>query len=433
MQTHTCRFQSKLLPDSWRVDGTFKERTWRRHFVCSECGAERPVRRPRPPVRVEVASAKPVVAPFSDPIGRLVAEELMRRLSSNTNASVPARGLFSALARKGVRGTTVEQWLQTFLEAGWIGLARRLSGSRRLLEAVRVLDRESVEEFAAPGARAEWARVRKESLDAVAGVKHPVGQEIAEILTSADAKATPVPVIRALAAVAVHVEKGDVLAERVFSARFLEDSKAVIALRPRLEKLLGPLEALGIRVGAAVTLVGGTGTLTVANQVLELLPLRPFVGLSREAFEALGEIRFPEKGLLVVENLAPFEACCRGEVPGTEGRMVLFAAGYPSRSVRTLVDRASKAGALVRAWADIDLDGVRIVRLVASWCSGPFEPFRMDIRDFKDIVTGKPLSPRAARAIREDLRQRPNAPLSDTLRTILDTCRWVEQEALLGG
>lgn len=432
MQTHTCRFQNKLLPDSWRVDGMLKERTWRRHFVCSECGAERPARRPRPPVRVEVASAKPAVAPFSDPIGRLVAEELMRRLSSNPDASVPARGLFSALARKGARGTTVEQWLQAFLEAGWIGLTRRLSGSRRLLEAVRVLDREAVEEFAAPGARAEWARARKEALDAIAEVRHPVGEEIAGILTSAKEKSMSVPVLRALASVALHMEKGDVLAERVFSARYLGDSKAILALRARLEKLLGPLEALGIRGGAAVTLVGGTGTLTVDGQVLDLFSLRPFVGLSRETFEALGEIRFPEKGLLIVENLAPFEACCRGEVPGTESCMVVFGAGYPSRAVRIFVDRASKAGVLVRAWSDMDLDGVRIARLVASWCTGQFESFRMDPRAFRDTASGIPLPARMAKAIRDDLRQRPKALLADTLRTILDTGRWVEQEELLG-
>jgi hypothetical protein len=432
MQTHTCRFQNKLLPDLWRVDGTFKERAWRRHFVCSECGAERPARRPRPPVRVEVASAKPAVAPFSDSIGRLVAEELKRRLSANTSASVPARGLFSALARKGVRGTTVEQWLQAFLEAGWIGLARRLSGSRRLLEAVRVLDREALEEFAAPGARAEWARVRKEALDAIAEVRHPVGEEIAGLLTSAKEKSMSVPVLRALASVALHVEKGDVLAERVFSARYLGDSKAILALRPRLEKLLGPLEALGIREGAAVTLVGGEGTLTAGGQVLDLAALHPYVGLARETFEALQEIRFPKNGLLVVENLAPFEACCRGEVSGSEGCMVLFGAGYPSRTVRIFVDRASKADVVVRAWSDMDLDGVRIARLVASWCTGQFEPFRMDPRAFRSPPSGIPLPVHMATAIRDDLRQRPGALLANTLQSILDTGRWIEQEELLG-
>jgi len=341
--------------------------------------------------------------------------------------------LFSALARKGVRGTTVEQWLQAFLEAGWIGLTRRLSGSRHLLEAVRVLDRESVEEFAAPGAREEWARVRKGALDAIAEVRHPVGEEIAGLLTTAKENSMSVPVLRALASVALHVEKGDVLAERVFSARYLGDSKAILALRPRLEKLLGPLEALGIRGGAAVTLVGGVGTLTVAGQVLELFALRPFVGLSRETFEALEEIRFPEKGLLVVENLAAFEACCRCEVLGSEDCMVVFGAGYPSRAVRTFVDQASKAGILVRAWTDMDLDGVRIARLLASWCTSQFKPFLMDPRAFQHTVSGIPLSARAAREIREDLRQRPNALLADTLRNILDSGRWVEQEELLGG
>ena len=172
--------------------------------------------------------------------------------------------------------------------------------------------------------------------------------------------------------------------------------------------------------------------MTVGGQVLDLPSFRPFVGLSREAFEALGEVRFPEKGLLAVENLAPFEACCRGEVPGTKGFMVVFAAGYPGKAVRTLVERAARAGVPVRAWADMDLDGVRIARMVASWSVGHFAPFRMDPRDIRDGINGRPLSASAEKAIREELQNRPNALLSNTLQAILEKVRWVEQEEMLG-
>src|SRR5207249_555151 len=109
MQSHQCHFQSRTLPDPWRVDGMIKERMWRRHFVCPECGTERAQRRPKPPIKTEVASSKPSVAPLSDPIGRLVGAELVRRLSTNADAPVPARGLLGALARKRIPETTVER------------------------------------------------------------------------------------------------------------------------------------------------------------------------------------------------------------------------------------------------------------------------------------------------------------------------------------
>lgn len=432
METHECRYQGKLVPDPWRVEGVIRERAWRRRFICAECGAERRSRRPRPPVKMEVYPDRAGVAPLSESNGRLIAKELAGRLSIHEDELVPARGLLSALARKGFRGTAVEQWLQAFFDAGWVGLIRRLSGTRRVLEAVHVVDRDSMEEYAAPGRKAEWARAHAEALAAVAGLKHPVAEEIARMLVSAKAKSFSVPMHRALASIALHVEKGDTLARRVFSSRYLGDSKAILALRPRLEKLLGPLEALGIREGAVVTLVGGDGSLTVGDQVLDLLVLRPFVGLSREAFEALGVVRFPRKGLLAVENLAPFEACCRGEVSGSQGFMVVFAAGYPGKAVRTLTERAGRAGVPVRAWADMDLDGVRIARMIASWSFGHFAPFRMDPRDIRDGVSGRPLSAPAEEAIREELQSRPNAILSDALQAILDKGRWVEQEEMLG-
>ena len=132
-----------------------------------------------------------------------------------------------------------------------------------------------------------------------------------------------------------------------------------------------------------------------------------------------------------MENLAVFEACCRGEVEAARGALIAWSAGYPGRAFRRLVELAATAGAPLRIWADLDLDGVRIARLIASWSASEAEFHRMDPRDLADAPQRHGLTPRSLAAIRRDLAERPEAPLADTLRALLEGGGWVEQEAFL--
>jgi hypothetical protein len=212
-------------------------------------------------------------------------------------------------------------------------------------------------------------------------------------------------VLQALAALAIHAEVGEALAERVAE--------------------------IGIREGASVTLLGGEGTLGFPDRPLDLRILAPFLGLASETVERLEEITLPAAGLFVVENLAVFEACCRGEVEAARGALIAWSAGYPSHAFRRLVRLAGSAGAPARIWADLDLDGVRIARLIASWSPSGAAFFRMSPGDLGIAPRRHLLSPRSAEAIQRDLAERPEAPLADTLRALLESGCWVEQEAFL--
>ena len=233
-------------------------------------------------------------------------------------------------------------------------------------------------------------------------------------------------------AVAAHVEAGDLLAERVFSARHLGDSKALNRVRSQLERLLGPLASLGIREGAAITLAGGYGRLPVGDQDINLQRVLPFIGLARESWLALESIDFPPKGLVVVENLATFEACCRQEVSALKDTMIVWSSGYPGRNVRAVVEAAVSAQARIRIWADLDLDGIRIARLISTWAFGRAEPVYMSPDDVANAQITRPLGRRARLAVEADLSEHPKAFLSETLRAILQHDAWVEQETFLG-
>jgi hypothetical protein len=487
---HICFYSERLIWGAWERSGDLVERLARRVPVCPECGRERPSIRPRPPVRREVRAEVPAAAPLADEAGRTVATLLARRSGPEGTREVGAIGLLSSLAHRGIPASLAEEWIDRFVTAGWITGRWLVGRGGNRLESVFVRNREALRELAQPGIEARRRAALEAAREQTAPLTHPKAREIATLLTGEESESLAPNVVAALAAVARHVEADEPLAERVFSTRFLGDSKALAPVRGRLERLVGPLAELGIREGAGVTLLGGRGALHLSGAALDLARLSPFAGFSRETLEQADEIRFPSGGLLVVENLAAFEACCRGEVPGTGETFVVWSAGYPGRAVRRMVTAAGAAGARVRIWADLDLDGVRIARLVSSWgapaqgsdryarpdkpgrleASAPSEeitpagsaailaarsirarssqqaeqerephreeaqsivPWRMDRGDLLASPVARPLSPRAVAAIQRDLEERPAALLADTLRAILETRIWVEQEAFL--
>jgi hypothetical protein len=329
-------------------------------------------------------------------------------------------------------GSEVEHWLSVFLSAGWVRLGFLLKGTGRVLDTVVPLAPDALEEFARPGVKRARTDALADARLSVAALQHPVAREIARILRD-EASGTRSPaLIRALCAVARHVDSGDTLAERVFSTRYLEDSKALGAVRNAIERLVGPLDALGIREGAALTLVGGNGSLVLEKATIDLPSVAPFIGLSREALIGLIAVQTPPAGLLVVENLANFDACCRGEVDAATNCLILWSAGYPGRGVRQVIETAGRGNAAIRVWADLDFDGVQIARQVAESAGGRCTAWRMAPADLLGAAVQRPLDARARSAIRRDLDTRPDAMLSDTLSAMLSAGYWVEQEAFLG-
>jgi len=367
-----------------------------------------------------------------DSRGRLVAAVVARaaKTVAAEDGPIRVRGLLSRLRARGVPASAAEAWLEEFLRAGWVRLRWSLRGTTKEPKAILVLNRGAIEEAARPGLAAARDEARRKGLQVLEGAVHPIAAEVRRILEGA--VSMDPELIRALAAVGVHVDSGEVLSERVFSVRHLGDSKALGRIRSSLERLVGPLPSLGIREGGAITLVGGKGVLHAGSAEIGLDRFRPYMGLSRETMTSLDAVEFPPGGLLVVENLTAFEACCRGEVRGTPDALIVWSAGYPGRGVHALVDQAARRGAPVHVWADLDLDGVRIARLVGSWAGGGWRPHRMSPADVGAAPVRRPLKPAAIDGIRSDLEANPDAPLAETLEALFQSGCWVEQETFLG-
>jgi len=427
---HGCRFRERVVWSAWERTGALRERIARRVPVCEGCGREQPARRPRPAFLREVEAAVPERLSVIDDTGRAVAEAILAR-DDGRDGPMPARGLLGGLAARGVTGSVAEPWLERLMSAGLVRVSWRPFG-RRELRTVTLLDAAGLAELARPGERAARESAVASAMALLEGIGHPVATEARRAL--ADEAQTIAPELaRALAAVARHAGEGEVLAERVFSARHLGGSKALSSLRAAIEQRLGPLDALGIREGGALTLVGGQGRLELGGGAsIALSSTPPFVGLSRETALALESVEPPPRGLVAVENLTVFDACCRGEVTELSGAMFVWTAGYAGRGVRAVIDAAVRAGAAVTVWCDLDLDGVRIARLVASWCR-TFRFYRMAAEDLRGAAHTLELTDRARRAIERELASGREDGLTGTLRALHGGGVWAEQEAFLGG
>lgn len=428
---HACRYRVQIAWSEWERDRTLRERSARRVPICPECGGEQPARRPRTPILIEreAANAERLAVPDAS-IG-IVAGALLRRA---TGKEVRARGFFGALAAQGLPGSVAEPTLDALMRGGIVRLRERTRG-RRVLDTVVLLDCMALEELARPGEREARNRELAAALGSLDGLDHPVVEDARRVLDEESLRFSPA-LIRAVAAVARHAAGGEVLAERVFAARYLGSSKALGPLRLALERLLGPLASLGIREGGGLVLIGGpcrigiaAGEKGVPIGLLDVGVFTPYVGISREAALGVEWVTLPPAGLVAVENLSAFEACCRGEVSELADAAFVWTAGYPGRAVRALVEAASRR-ARVRAWADLDLDGVRIARIVAGWARDC--GFHRMEPENASAFTGLPLALRARVAVARDLAMHPGEPLAETLRAILTAGRWVEQEEMLG-
>ena len=164
--------------------------------------------------------------------------------------------------------------------------------------------------------------------------------------------------------------------------------------------MVGPLERLGIRDFGQAVMLGGKGILRFPDHELDLRRFHHLGIAVRDALIIEG-IEFPAGGLLVVENLTPFQTCV-DLLADKRQLLVLWSAGFPGRGVLAVIRKAANCGARIRVWCDLDLGGVRIARTMAR-VAGNLESVLMDSSTVASSETILPLSPEQVAALRREL------------------------------
>lgn len=415
---HVCVFRARKRAGLWSNIGPYRERTIEHVGICAVCGKERRSNF-RKILQVEKETASPLK--FADPAIRRLAKILDTRFQ--TRDAIRAEPLIRRLG-----GVHAESDLERLALQGGIRLVYRPRIGSLHLSAIRAIDRTVLAEIAEPGAAERRKSALERARKSVATLEHPQAQMIAEILYADAARRLDEACIHALAALARISEDGEALPARVFSAKFLGHSKALARIRHRLERLVGPLERIGIRDSGQVVIVGGKGHLRFCNAEIDLSNFH-YLGLAASDATRIEEVRFPRGGLLIVENLTPFQTCV-DQLAQKQDVMVLWSAGFPGQGVLEIVRRAAKSNVRVRVWCDLDLGGVRIARILMRTASNA-EPLLMNPELLRDASTKCSLAPEQAAAIRREISRDSTGALSEILQAMLDLNAWVEQETLL--
>lgn len=417
-ERHVCVFRDGKRTGFWSSSGPYRERTIERVSSCAACGKERRSKF-RKVLYIEKETASPLK--FEDPTIRRLARILDLRFQ--TRDEIRAVPLIRRLG-----GVHAETDLERLALQGGIRLIYRPRIGSLHLSAIRAIDRATLAELAEPGAAERRKSALERARRSVAAVEHPQAQMIAELLDAEAARRLDEPCIQALAALARIAENGEVVPARVFSAKFLGHSKALARIRRRLERLVGPLERIGIQDSGQVVIIGGNGRLRLPDTEIDLSNFHYF-GLAVNDATKIEDIRFPRGGLLVVENLTPFQTCI-DQLAKKLDLMVLWSAGFPGQGVLAIVHHAARSNARVRVWCDLDLGGIRIARILMRAASSA-EALLMEPESLRNARKRCSLALERAAAIRREIARDPAGPLSETLRTMLDLSVWVEQETLL--
>jgi hypothetical protein len=417
---HRCvRFRHERREGPWRDAGLLRERDVERIAVCTECGRGRSGR------------YRKVVAVERESRGlAAVQETFLRELAGRLEVLFQGgKRLRAGPLLRRLGGIRSESDLETLAASAPIRLVYHPKGGALLLHEICALDPEKLGEISRPGAAARRRAALAEARSATEGLTHPAAHAIGEMVTGEDATRWDERVLRSLAALARLIESGDTRSSRIFSTEVLGHSKALSQVRPRLERLVGPLERLGIRESGVHLLVGGKGRLRFPGGDLVVERFRS-LGLAIEDVLRLKEVCLPAGGLLVVENLTPFHACL-GQEQDNRDRLVIWSAGYPGRGVAHFVELAAAGRGCIQVWCDVDLGGVRIARLIHRAAGGRAIPVLMDGSVVREARITCPLTREQREGIVHDLALHPDALLSETLKVLLERGVWVEQESLI--
>jgi len=189
--------------------------------------------------------------------------------------------------------------------------------------------------------------------------------------------------------------------ERIFSARWLHDSKALRKERDALEAFLsieGGLERLGLVKHTPIVLSWGAWRARWNDFVFDGRAGFSFTSIAADIIPRLIQMEVEAETLLIVENQTPFEILVQPERrdPCT---LYLCGAGFPGQAQRELTALWLRARPTMRwsVWTDYDPGGVAIQRFWHDWSiqeqlAAP-HPYRWMREDLAQCQTqGVPLS-----------------------------------------
>lgn len=393
---------------------------------CVECEAPKPTNQGiRPYKFLDRKTARPHLLAHL-PHTQTLARAVMARMGKDRDW-IPWPGLESELLNKNRNPSIWRHHLDEFLEAGWIATRSRRVESWHEVEAIQVLDNDTIIECAEPGMRKARLDARDQAHAALQG-HGPAAQVARTFLAGKEWLSWPPEALALVTVVANHADSGRRLRTRVLSGTAADDTKVLEAHQGRLERIFGKFEELGLYGHSALDLIGGQGSIQFPHGRLDVTLLQPYGAVTVQQLRHTVALDPGPGGIWFIENKTVFEAACSHEVDVPDDALMVFTGGQPSLGVQHAAQLAAALACPVRIWCDLDPAGVQIARLIHGLVGPRAQAMHMSAQEYLGAANQRPIKGKNLQTL-NDLTE--EGFLGDLVVAMKASKHWVEHETQL--
>jgi len=356
--------------------------------------------------------------------GAAPPDEAIRLLSAGLGKQHCSWKSAGRAAGRGVDQVDAERLLWRAVDAGLVEITERRARSGNWEPYRWSLTEDGVEFAATP--QHEWGaeEVRARFLEGPAGEAGVLGS-IRSWLTAAP----PASELerRLVAEIGLLIRGGRTPRGRLLSLDLAGDTKAVRVTDHRdvLEEAFEAALEDVIRLHGQAVLAHGAFSFHIGGEVIDGRWSVPWLALTQDTLGAMRNLQVKGRRLLTVENLVAFEEDVRaGLDPDT---IAVFTSGFPRVLEQRFLSALVAAGVeRVDHWGDLDLGGLRILRVLDELLPVPVLPFRME-PELLDRLPTKPLTGYDRGGLKAWVADEA-APCRELAAAMLERDRKVEQE-----
>ncbi len=180
--------------------------------------------------------------------------------------------------------------------------------------------------------------------------------------------------------------------QRDFSVRVFKDSKIFENIKSKVINLLfqygdfpekeSVLGNLNIVKNPTYINFKGAGTVTIANQMIDLSKINGDIAISSLAIEDIESIKVTGSSVITIENLTSFHTF------NDNNMLIIYLGGYHNRIRREFIKKLYKQNPDVEYYhfGDIDAGGFYILEHLKRETSVEFVPYMMDVQTLKEHI-----------------------------------------------
>lgn len=249
----------------------------------------------------------------------------------------------------------------------------------------------------------------------------------------------------------IETNAGEEIAERIFSCRYLKNSKSFMKVRSRIISIavkylnLSPelddesiLQELGILKNIEDVSFCGSMIVKFSDFLIDFSPFKYGVAINSKMIEEMEIVSLSVQYIITFENKTNYLNFAQNKVRPFPNALGIFLAGFHSPKKRLFLDKLKEKVLETNQtiqfyhWGDIDLGGMRIFNHLKKSVLPTLKPYQMDIESLmRSLDYAESMEEKYAKELESLLLDSEYFVFHDLINTMLKYNVKLEQETLL--